>query len=311
MDYRTFLKDMPDACKVALTQKDDWRGLRHAISHFGLIGIVGWAIAIGAPFWPLLIVVQGVLIVFLFTLAHEATHLTPFKTRWLNEAAGHFCGFLLILPFYWFRPFHMAHHRWTNLQGQDPEMDAPKPETFTGWLWHISGFPFWGAMIALLFRLVRGVEAPDYLGKRTKPKAEKEARIMLVLYIAIAVFSVFDPVLIWVWIIPAIVGQPALRLYLMAEHGDCQQVTDMFANTRTVFTTRIMRFLAWNMPYHTEHHVWPQVPFHQLPALHLEMREHLQVTSAGYAAFTQNYLAQLRSSGQTATQTGDTKRNMQ
>jgi fatty acid desaturase len=45
------------------------------------------------------------------------------------------------------------------------------------------------------------------------------------------------------------------------------------------------------MPYHTEHHVFPQVPFHRLPDLHARMRAHLKVTADGYAAFTRDYLA--------------------
>lgn len=28
------------------------------------------------------------------------------------------------------------------------------------------------------------------------------------------------------------------------------------------------RKLAWNMPYHAEHHAWPSVPFHFLPFVH-------------------------------------------
>ena len=65
--------------------------------------------------------------------------------------------------------------------------------------------------------------------------------------------------------LPVLLGQPALRLYLLAEHGDCPRVANMFENTRTTFTTAMMRFLAWNMPYHVEHHVYPQVPFYRLP----------------------------------------------
>lgn len=42
----------------------------------------------------------------------------------------------------------------------------------------------------------------------------------------------------------------------------------MFLNTRTTLTTRVVRFLAWNMPYHAEHHAMPSVPFHKLPVLH-------------------------------------------
>jgi fatty acid desaturase len=71
-------------------------------------------------------------------------------------------------------------------------------------------------------------------------------------------------------------------------------MADMFLNTRTTFTTALVRFLAWNMPYHTEHHVFPQVPFHRLPDLHARMRAHLRVTADGYAAFTKDYLARRR-----------------
>jgi fatty acid desaturase len=68
----------------------------------------------------------------------------------------------------------------------------------------------------------------------------------------------------------------------------------MFVNTRTTFTTAIVRFLAWNMPYHAEHHTYPAVPFHNLPALHLRMKAHLKVTADGYAEFTRSYLARRR-----------------
>ena len=76
--------------------------------------------------------------------------------------------------------------------------------------------------------------------------------------------------------------------------GGHPRVANMFQNTRTVFTTALVRFLAWNMPYHVEHHVYPAVPFHQLPALHRLMRDELRVTAAGYAAFTKGYLARRR-----------------
>jgi fatty acid desaturase len=67
----------------------------------------------------------------------------------------------------------------------------------------------------------------------------------------------------------------------------------MFENTRTTYTDALVRFLAWNMPYHTEHHVWPTVPFHRLPDLHALMKEELRVTSPSYRAFARDYVAGL------------------
>jgi fatty acid desaturase len=120
---------------------------------------------------------------------------------------------------------------------------------------------------------------------------------MLVLYALAAVSLVWTPILLWVWVLPVLMGQPVLRLYLLAEHGDCPHVADMFLNTRTTFTSRVVRFLAWNMPYHVEHHVFPAVPFHNLPDLHRLMRGNLKVTAEGYAAFSRAYLARRLTSG--------------
>jgi fatty acid desaturase len=40
----------------------------------------------------------------------------------------------------------------------------------------------------------------------------------------------------------------------------------------------------WNMPYHAEHHSYPQIPFYQLPEAHLKMRANLAHIAPGYIA---------------------------
>ena len=63
----------------------------------------------------------------------------------------------------------------------------------------------------------------------------------------------------------SLLGQPFLRAYLLAEHARCPHVANMLENTRTTFTTALVRLIAWNMPFHAEHHAYPAVPFHKLP----------------------------------------------
>ena len=109
-----------------------------------------------------------------------------------------------------------------------------------------------------------------------------------------ALSLVFSDLLFWIWVLPLLLGMPFLRLYLLAEHGRCAFVANLFENARTTYTNRIVRFLAWNMPYHVEHHAIPNVPFHNLPALHQEMLGHHKVISDGYAAFTKEYVQDLR-----------------
>jgi fatty acid desaturase len=290
MDHRTFLSGIDPATRERLTDRSDRAGLWRLAGHAGAIVAVGAMIAAGVPGWWLLLPVQGVLLVFLFTLEHEATHRTPFRSLWLNEAAGRLAGFLLLLPFEWFRAFHMAHHRWTNLPGKDPELAGPPLTTRRAWAWHVTGLPYWAAEARLLARLVAGRVTDDFVADAARPRVVREARAMAAGYAMAALTLVWTDLLLWVWILPVLLGQPFLRLYLLAEHGDCPQVANMFQNTRTTFTTRAMRWLAWNMPYHVEHHVWPTVPFHLLPQVHALMRDKLEVTADGYAAFTTDYL---------------------
>jgi fatty acid desaturase len=159
-----------------------------------------------------------------------------------------------------------------------------------GWVWHISGLPYWISGIRLILRLATGRETAPFIAQGARRAMQTEAQVLIGLYLLAAATLYFSPLILWLWLVPVLLGQPFLRLYLLAEHGDCPQVTNMFSNTRTTFTTALVRFLAWNMPYHTEHHVWPQVPFHRLPDLHRLMKSHLGVTADGYAAFTKSYL---------------------
>ena len=85
------------------------------------------------------------------------------------------------------------------------------------------------------------------------------------------------------------------RPCLLAEHGRVRFAADMFDNTRTTHTNAIVRFLAWNMPYHVEHHVFPQVPFYLLPDFHRLIREKILHSSDGYAAFAREYAAEFES----------------
>lgn len=294
MDHKSFVAALPPEEKARLTALSNRAGLRHLAGHLGLILGFGAAIAAGVPGWWALVPVQGVVLIFLFTLEHECTHRTPFATPALNDWVGRACGVVLLLPFEWFRYFHLAHHRWTNIPGRDPELAGAKPETPAAWLWHVSGLPYWGAMARITLALAMGRGAAPYLPGPALPRIRAEARWMLALYAALAASLMLSPVLIWVWVVPVLLGQPVLRLYLLAEHGDCPQVANMFENTRTTFTTAVVRFLAWNMPYHVEHHVYPNVPFHRLPALHDLMQDRLRVTAKGYAAFTRAYLARRR-----------------
>lgn len=295
MDHKGLLKTLSAADTERLTKRSTNRGLSHLAGHVALIVVGGIWIAKGWPFWWALLVVQGVALVFLFTLEHEATHKTPFANEQLNEWVGRCCGLLIFLPFGWFRYFHLAHHRYTNIPNKDPELAGSQRhyEAWGAFLWHVSGLPYWGSMLRQIVVNAMGRADADYLPERAKPRITSEARWLIIIYACGALSLLGSSVLIWVWIVPLVLGQPFLRLYLMAEHGRCPKVANMLDNSRTTYTNTIVRFLAWNMPYHTEHHVFPSVPFYQLPELNRLVQRELMHEQAGYAAFTRETIDRL------------------
>jgi fatty acid desaturase len=292
--HAAFLAALPAEAKARLQERSDPAGLRHLALHAGAILAMGALIVARVPGWPALVPVQGVAIAFLFTLQHECTHRTPFASERLNEWVGRAAGVLILQPFTWFRHFHLAHHRWTNDPERDPELEGGKPETPAAYALHVSGWPYWRAHGANLVRCAFGTPRASYVPARALPRIRAEARAMLALYAAALASLACTPVLFWAWMLPVVVGMPALRLYVLAEHGRCAYVADMFENTRTTLTNRLLRGLAWNMPYHAEHHAFPNVPFHRLPELHALAVPELGVVERGYRRFHRGYLASLR-----------------
>ena len=79
----------------------------------------------------------------------------------------------------------------------------------------------------------------------------------------------------------------AHQLQNTIEHLGMPHVGDVLRNTRSTRTGRAMRWLCWNMQYHTAHHAFPGVPFHRLPQLHARLftDRGTEPPSMGYVAF--------------------------
>jgi fatty acid desaturase len=296
MDHREIITSLSQEERDRLTAKSDLPGLPLLVLHFGAILGLGALIAVGVPFWPWLMIPQGILIAFLFTLLHETIHQTAFRTAWLNEAVARAASFMLALPADWFRYFHFAHHRFTQDPDRDPELAFAKPETPWQYALHVFGLPvWWGHMKALVVNAM-GRCRDGFVPSKGHRRVRLEARAMIAAYAIIIALSagLRTPVMLFAWIIPALIGQPFLRLYLLAEHGRCPYVANMLENSRTTLTNIVVRKLAWNMPYHAEHHAYPSVPFHRLPDFHALIGTHLEEVESGYVRFHAKYLSGMR-----------------
>jgi fatty acid desaturase len=273
-------------------------GVLHLALHLAALIAAGVLVALAPSLWWRIPAqaLEGAILIFLFAPLHETIHRTVFRNRRANDVVASILGFLIVLPAGYFRYFHFCHHRYTQDPQRDPELATPKPRSVGQWLLVVTGLPVWKSHVMGVLQHAAGKIDEPYLTPIPARQVIREARIHLALYVLIALVSILlrSTAALEFWIVPAILGQPWLRLYLMAEHTGCDLVPDMLVNSRTTLTNGAVRFLAWNMPFHAEHHTFPAVPFHALPALHRRLAPAIKVKTAGYIGAQRSILADLK-----------------
>lgn len=281
----------------ALGRRSDSAGLKQLAGHLAALTTTGTIVfASRGSIWLLpAMALHGIVLIFLFAPLHETIHRTAFRRRWLNDAVAWPCGLLLLLPPQCFRAFHFAHHRFTQDPKRDPELVVAKPSSLRGYLWHVSGLPYWSERASTMVRHACGQVDEPFVAPRLRGGVVREARVMIAVYGLVAALSIWtaSPWALIFWFGPALLGQPFLRLYLLAEHTGCPLVRSMLQNSRTTRSVALVRRLAWNMPYHAEHHAHPSLPFFALPAAHRLLQERIAVQARGYVAVNREIIAAL------------------
>jgi fatty acid desaturase len=70
------------------------------------------------------------------------------------------------------------------------------------------------------------------------------------------------------WLGPMLAMKGVHQLQNTIEHLGLPHQDNVLVNTRSTRTNALMRWLGWQMQYHTAHHAFPGVPFHRLRELH-------------------------------------------
>ena len=281
----------------SLIKRSDARGLVKIFEH-GLAILVAVILLSSFGNWimqGLIIIVLGGLLTFLFAALHETIHKTAFKSPRLNAVIGWISGLVLVLPPKYFQAFHLAHHRYTQIPGKDPELDSEKPKTTGQYLRNLSGMDYWIGQGKALVLFAMGNHHTHFVSDAKQTGIVREARIFLVIYLLLLSISLIgESAALWkYWVLPMLIGQPFLRAFLLAEHALCPLVPDMLQNTRTTLTNKLMRRVCWNMSFHAEHHAYPAIPFHQLPDAHRLLKPHISIISNGYIAVNREVLLSL------------------
>jgi len=269
--------------------RSDRRGAVRFAAHLGCIAATGCLVWLALPVWYLLIpamALHGVALVTMFAPMHECVHRTAFASQRLNDAVGWVAGVLSVYNATFYRYFHAWHHRYTQDPARDPELMYPKAASRLAYLMEITGFTFW-------FR--RSIDYPKIALGQTGdlPFVPDSAcrdvavsmSIQLLIYLAAAVSIVMGyTAALYFFLLPVMLAQPVLRAILVTEHTLCSQDQNGLTNTRTTLAAFPIRLLMWNMPLHAEHHLFPSVPFHRLPALHQAIGDRVAHIAPSYVA---------------------------
>jgi Na+-transporting NADH:ubiquinone oxidoreductase subunit F len=205
---------------------------------------------------------------------HEAGHGTAFKTDWMNNALYEMASFMDMRESVPWRWSHVRHHSDTIIVGRDPEIAWPRPPELLG---HLLGFFSLKVIPKYFYRVVLHsagrltAEEKTYLPESEYGKTFLRARIYLLIYAIVLGLAIYQRSLLPLMFIglPQLYGAWLLGIYAHPQHaGLAENVLDHRLNCRTVYMNAVHRFLYWNMNYHVEHHMFPLVPYYNLPRLH-------------------------------------------
>ena len=280
----------------ALSVRSNVRGAARTTMHAGALALAGAGVTLSGP-WGVLpaMLLLGILQAALFAPVHETMHLTVFRSRRANAALGWLSACPSLLNWHFYAAFHLAHHRFTQDPERDPELSPMPPSRLDAYLLRVLGVNYWRARAAVIRDCWRGdLSGYPYVPAAMAPRIVRSVRAMCLFMVASALASAL--LLGWwapfaFWIVPQLLGQPLLRLYLLTEHTDCTLDANGLTNTRTTLTNALLRLLMWNMSFHAEHHLYPSIPFHRLPDAHAAVRGRLAVVQGGYARWHHDYLA--------------------
>lgn len=255
-----------------------------------LLGLTYVVWAAGTMIWQdsaiLALLLAGLAIAQFSSLQHEALHGHPFRNASLNEALV-FPALTLFVPYRRFRDTHLQHHFDPALTDpyDDPESNFLDPAVWSRqsrrmqWLMRLNNTLAGRMVIGPVLGTWRFIAA-DLAEAGCDPRI---APAWLAHGIGLL------PVLAWLWLVGSMpfwayllavyLGFAILRIRTFLEHR--AHVTPR-GRTVVIEDRGPLSLLFLNNNFHVVHHMHPQVPWYQLPALYAGRRDHFLRRNDGY-----------------------------
>ena len=223
---------------------------------------------------------------------HETGHRTAFKSKFWNDFFYWIAGYMdNFEPVRW-RHSHFHHHSYTLFNDPyDFEVAVKKPTDLIYFFCYY--IPF--ANFLFFHKTLHWETIKHAFGVTTEvmktvvPEKDRSlcrwsCRSHVFIWVATIIISiVYQTWLPMLFIVlPNLYGKTLILLFGLTQHtGLKEDIKDHRHSTRTVYLNPIFSFLYWQMEYHIEHHMFPQVPSWNLPKLHAMIKDQMPPARKG------------------------------
>jgi fatty acid desaturase len=218
---------------------------------------------------------------------HEGVHGTLSRRAWLNHVVSVLCAMPVLQSFAAYRVLHLRHHSCLGKEG-----DPDHYPNYTRWTW-LQFTMYWGRLILGYPVYITAIPILGFLqGSRTdRIYIGLEAAVLAAVVVGVLVSPLPWALLLHAWLIPMLLINTMVNIRGMSQHTLLEHCTDTILGTRSILTNPVTRYFVCNENYHLEHHLYPGVPWYQLPQLHRALSDDLRARGAPFIA---SYLAFVR-----------------
>jgi len=243
------------------------------------------------PDWPVRIagiVVIAISVQAMGTLMHEALHGNLFRNAFLDRWVGFALGVPTFFSASAYKVTHLNHHRYTR---SEKDMDEFSYACRTR-RQYIALFYASFLVGSILYMFAVPVRAYAMASRGNRQRIVAEYSLMFLAYATAVSFAFVmrhPEWLLWYWLGPISVAVVLSNVRALSEHMGTLGDGDAMLKTRTVTSNRLVSFLMLNLNYHLEHHLFPAVPWYNLPKIHQLLKptyaSNGAVVRKSYAAF--------------------------
>jgi len=211
----------------------------------------------------------------LFT--HEGVHGTLSLKPWWNRALSIACAQPVLQNYSAYKVLHLRHHHHLGQEG-DPDHYA----NYTSWTW-LEFLMHWGRLIIGYPAYIVAIPILGYRHGTTSARRWIIFEVCLLgLLVACAIFVLPWPLILHAWLIPMLAINTLVNIRGMSQHTVLEHQSDPIQGTRSILTNRVTAFFMCNENYHLEHHLYPGIPWYNLPRVHKALRSELLARGAPY-----------------------------